>query len=110
MKRDYGAIPATASALLLLGPAQDVQVDCGRALGLAGDVNEAQRLLVAVAHDPSCPPSIRADAYNLLVPLVVDRNDWTTTRRFYEEWVELRPTDYRTHPWAPTIANRSRTE
>lgn len=80
MKRPWPA----QKTLFDLGPAQDVVVESARALALSGDRPHARQLLVGVAHDQACPPSIRADAYYLRdyelkgIGVVVSRTRYTT--------------------------------
>jgi hypothetical protein len=61
MKRPWPA----QKTLFDLRPAQDIVVESARALALSADRPHARQLLVGVAHDQACPPSIRADAYYL---------------------------------------------
>jgi tetratricopeptide (TPR) repeat protein len=109
VRGDESRMKDAAEALLASQPAQDVLVDCGRALGLAGDRDRARRVLESVATDATCPAATRADAYALLIPLLDDLREWEQAYRFHQQWVELRPGDARHNVWAPRIANRLRT-
>jgi hypothetical protein len=108
MRGDRSRMRDAAEALLASQPAQDVLVDCGRAFGLAGDVDKARRVLEGVATDAACPAATRANAYALLIPLLGDLGEWEQAHRFHQHWVEVRPGDARHNMWAPRIANRLR--
>lgn len=103
---DQPRMTDAAEALLATQPAQDVLVDCGRALGLAGEVQRARTVLESIAADTACPAPTRADAYALLVPLLDDLGEWKEAHRVHQQWVEVRPADTRHNVWAPRIANR----
>jgi tetratricopeptide (TPR) repeat protein len=106
MRGDNAVMAEAAGALLDRGPAQDVVIEAARALAMGGDREQARRLFLTVARDQACPPAIRADAYAHLIPLLADVNDWEAAHTLHVEWIDVRSTDDRAYPWAPTIANR----
>jgi tetratricopeptide (TPR) repeat protein len=110
MRGDDARMNDAAEALLASQPGQDVLVDCGRALGLVGDLDRARRVLQGVANDTACPSPTRADAFAQLVPLLADLGEWDEANRIHQQWIEVRPGDPRYNAWAPLIANRLRAQ
>jgi hypothetical protein len=106
MRKDRSEMTSAANALLDRRPAQDVVVEAAHAITLTGDSERGRRLLLSVAHDQTCPPVSRANAYALLMLVLADARDWDAAHGLHTEWTELRPTDTRAHPWAPMIAAR----
>lgn len=103
----HGALRETAAAVRADAPSQPVRVDVGRAFATAGEASTARDVLLDVARDPSAPSMARADAYNLLMPIVGRQlADWDQAAVLHEEWVDVWPNDRRLPGWAPTIANR----
>lgn len=66
----------------------------------------AREVLAQVAEDESAPSRVRADAFALLVRIVV--RSWANGagRVLHREWVSVRPGDTRGSACAPTIASR----
>jgi tetratricopeptide (TPR) repeat protein len=108
MRRDEATMQKVASTLLDRSPAQDVVIECGRALGLVGEIERARTVLESVGRDETCPPAWRADAYALFVGLLLDAGDWGAAKTAHDDWMSVRPQDTRGQSLAPMIASRAR--
>ena len=94
-------------AVLAIGPGPSLRVEAAQGLARGGDHAGARAVLMAVARDANAPDAVRADAYDLLMKILVrDLDDWSTAATVHREWVLLRPGDARAHPWAPMVASR----
>lgn len=106
---DPEAATQAAVKVLAFGGSYEIRVEAARALSRARQFDRAREVLVAVARDPNAPEIVRADAYHQLMYVVgMDIGDWEAAGVLFDEWVRVRPTDGRSHAWAPTISNRRR--
>ena len=82
-----------------------------RGLAESRALPEARDVLLALAHDHSAAPRVRADAFDLLMHVCADLDDWQLAERSLIAWQrfvndDLHAIDPRISQWQPRVAAR----
>jgi hypothetical protein len=100
-----------AESFLRHAPHAPGRLLAARGLAESRALPEARDVLLALAHDNSAAPRVRVDAFDLLMHVCADLNDWQLAERSLIAWQryvndDLRAVDPRISQWQPRVAAR----
>jgi hypothetical protein len=107
----HAPLREAAETFLRHAPHAPGRLLAARGLAESRALPEARDVLIALAHDHSAAPRVRADAFDLLMQVCADLDDWQVAERSLIAWQrfvnhELRAIDPRISQWQPRVAAR----
>jgi tetratricopeptide (TPR) repeat protein len=88
-RRRIVALVEAAEALLRHSPGPAGRLLAARAFAQAGCLDPARQEFTDIARDPSAPPLLRSDAYNMLVDILGRQRRWDAAQDAIEDWQRL---------------------
>jgi pentatricopeptide repeat protein len=88
-RRTIVALVEAAEALLRHSPGAAGRLLAARAFAQAGCLEPARQEFTDIARDPSAPPLLRSDAYNMLVNILGRQRRWDAALDVIEDWQRL---------------------
>jgi len=83
------ALVEAAEKFLLFGPDASGRLLAATALKTTGRADRACEILVTIAHETNTSPTIRSDAFAMLVEALAERERWDRARSEFEGWKQL---------------------
>ena len=109
----HSSLQLAAEQVLSFRPEQSSHLRAGIALARAGLLDRAGEVAAGVAHDLNTPPVIRADAFEALLKVRAQQDDWASASREWELWQrlshrELDRLDARVSAWQVHVTHHAR--